>query len=336
MNNLDMMRKRLQWQGGVHQEDRMIKDKWRTLQRVLLYSYQACTIQMVQHYTTVLTADPNPIDPDMQLPYMPVRALINPDKVKQDYDDKIVSLDYEHGYEPGDVFEWKKTGTHWIIYTQEITEDAYFRGEIRRCRYKIKFRDKDGNWCQTWAAIRGPVETQINSIQKNQERIDRPNLSLNILVPQNEKTLDAFERYKEFLFKDRCWRVEAPDSISMTNIIEVNAEEDYINRDTDDVENEMKNGLVIEPVDPSPDTDIIGDTFIKPKTATLYGIPETENRSGHWTLANDNVPVQLCNCKDRIVKVFWNKMVSGQFDLLWYPDDGGEPLSKTIVVESLY
>nr|DAO08592.1 MAG TPA: hypothetical protein [Caudoviricetes sp.] len=69
------------------------------------------------------------------------RALINPDKVKQDYDDKIISIDHMAKYEPGDVFEWKRTGTYWIIYLEEITEDAYFRGEIRRCRYKIKFKD---------------------------------------------------------------------------------------------------------------------------------------------------------------------------------------------------
>ena len=189
-----MMRKRFEWQGGIRQEDRMIQDNLRTLQRALQYSYQGCTIEMVQPHSMVLDADPNAIDTEMSV-FQPVRALINPDKVKQDYDDKIISIEYRHGYEPGDVFEWKKTNTHWIIYTQEITEDAYFRGEIRRCRYKLKFKDKDGNWCSTWAAIRGPIETAIDSIQKNQERIDKPNLSLNILIPQNEKTLHAFDRY---------------------------------------------------------------------------------------------------------------------------------------------
>lgn len=171
MINLELMRKRFEWQGGIHQEDRMIKDKQRTLHRALLYSYQAASIEMVQRNTEVLEIEPSGVDADMGV-YREIRALINPDKVKQDYDDKIVSIDYEHGYEPGDVFEWKKTNTYWLIYTQEITEDAYFRGEIRRCRYKIRFKDQDGNWCSTYAAIRGPVETQINSIQKiNRELI---------------------------------------------------------------------------------------------------------------------------------------------------------------------
>ena len=329
MNNLDLMRARLEWQGGIHQEDRMIKDKWRTLQRALKYSYQGCFVQMVQHYAQVLNAELDQMDPGMSV-FPIARALINPDKVKQDYDDKIISIDYEHQYQPGDVFEWVKTGTQWIIYTQEITEDAYFRGEIRRCRYKIKFKDEEGNWCSTWAAIRGPVETQITSIQKNQQRIDEPNLSLNILMPRNEKTLQAFDRYSKFLFAGKAWRVEAPDSISMKNIIEVNAEEYYINRETDDVENEIAGGLIIEPV-VIPNVDgIQGEGFIKPKIAETYKADEPD---GKWTVLED-VPVIICQIDANTVTVTWNKMVSGQFTLQW--TKGSTSLEKTIVVESLY
>ena len=138
MSNFEMMRKRLEWQGGIAQEDRMIKDKWRTLLRTLKYSYQACDIALAQAQQEIL-------DEGLEPEYPIVRALINPDKNKQDYDDKILSVDYIHQFKPGDVFEWKNTGTHWIIYLQQLTEDAYFRGEIRRCRYKIKFKDEDGN-----------------------------------------------------------------------------------------------------------------------------------------------------------------------------------------------
>lgn len=324
------MRKRLEWQGGLHQEDRMIKDKWRSFQRVLKYSYQACTIQKVQAYNEVLDADWQGPDID-ESPFPHDRALINPDKVKQDYDDKILSIDYKAGYQIGDIFEWKKTDTYWIIYLREITEDAYFRGEIRRCRYRIKFKDQDGKWCSTWAAIRGPVETQIDSIQKNQIRLDRPNLSLNILMPKNEITLHAFYRYSEFLFAGRCWRVEAPDSISMENIIEINAEEYYIDKDTDDIENEMKNGLIIEPINPSPNSVIEGETFIKPKIAEIYLSPE---QGGKWCVVEDNVPVKLLPQGGNKVKVIWNKTISGSFTLKWSKD--GRIETKAIVVESLF
>lgn len=329
MINFEMMRKRLEWQGGIHQEDRMIRDKLKSLQRALLYSYQACTVERVQRYCEVLPADWQPKQCDLS-PFPHERALINPDKVKQDYDDKIISIEYSHGYGPGDVFEWKKTDSHWIIYTQELTEDAYFRGEIRRCRYRIKFKDEEGNWCSTFAAIRGPVETQIDSIQKNQERIDRPNLSLNILMPRNEKTLHAFDRYAEFLFAGRCWRVEAPDSISMKNIIEVNAEEDYINKDTDSIEESMKNGLVFEPVDPTPNSEIKGPTWIKPTISELYSV---DRKGGKWCVL-EKAPVNIRLSAVNQVEITWTKMVSGQFTLQW--SNGEEVLQKTIVVESLY
>lgn len=329
MNNLELMTRRLMWQGGIPQENRMIKDKFRTLQRALKYSYQACTVAIVQPYSQVLLSEEDEVDPEMTV-QKPERALINPDKVKQDYDDKIISIPYECGFNPGDVFEWKKTNTYWLIYTQEITEDAYFRGEIRRCRYRLKFKDKSGKWCSTWAAIRGPVETQIDSIQKNQDRIDKPNLSLNILMPRNEHTLQAFERYQKFIFQGRCWQVKAHDGISMKNVIEVNAEENYINKMVDDVENEMKDGLVIEPVDPTPNSGIDGKTFIIPSVPEKYSSSED---GGVWSIV-ENVPVRISSQYGETIEVVWKDMVSGQFTLQWQKDDIIK--QKTIVVESLY
>ena len=150
MTNLELMNKRLQWQGG-NQEQRMIKDKYRTLKQALMFSYQGCDVQLQQKRESCEQLEDQPI----------YRALINPDKVKQDYDDKILSIFYETGYKCGDVFLWKGTNTRWLIYLEQLTEDAYFRGEIRLCKYQIKFKDADGKIQKTWAAIRGPVETQI-------------------------------------------------------------------------------------------------------------------------------------------------------------------------------
>ena len=328
MSNFEMMRKRLEWQGGIAQEDRMIKDKWRTLLRTLKYSYQACDIALAQAQQEIL-------DEGLEPEYPIVRALINPDKNKQDYDDKILSVDYIHQFKPGDVFEWKNTGTHWIIYLQQLTEDAYFRGEIRRCRYKIKFKDEDGNICYTYAAIRGPVETQIDSIQKNQERIDKPNLSLNILMPRNEVTIKAFDRYKEFILDGRCWKVKAVDPISMTidrqGVLEVNAQEDYINEVTDDETNEIKDGLVVEPDEPTPNSEINGETFIKPAIPEIYSV---DIDGGTWCIRENNVPVDIEPIDNKSVQITWKKMTSGQFTLVW--NSGSDTYEKVIVVESLF
>jgi len=92
----------------------MIFDKRRTLDRVLKYSYQACDIRKVQCddnedntlYPNIHALDEHPI----------CRALINIDRTKVDYDDKMLSVHYEENYHPGDVFEWIGTNTYWLIY----------------------------------------------------------------------------------------------------------------------------------------------------------------------------------------------------------------------------
>lgn len=336
MNNFELMKRRLEAQGGIHQEGRMIKDKYKTFQKALKYSYQGADVQLVQKWDECLPAFPAADVAPSDKPVPPIgRALINPNKLKQDYDDKILSIDSVYGWGPGDVFRWQGTDTCWIIYLEELTEDAYFRGDIRRCKYKIKFKDREGKWWSTWAAIRGPVETQIDSIQKNQVRIDRPNLSLNILIPRNNYTLDAFTRYKEFLFDGRCWRVEAPDDVSITNVIEIAAEEYFKNKDTDDFDQEMIDGLVIEPFDSTPRilSHIRGEGFIKPLIEWEYSL-DGDYGEGTWSVTT-GVPVSMEVIDEgQSVKINWFKTSHGQFDLTW--SNGQTTLTKTIVVESLW
>ena len=101
MSGLDNLNKRLQYQGG-NQEGRFIKDKLKSLKKALLYSYQA---------ETAILEDKREF-----------RCLINPDKLKPEYDNKIISIPYrdiclnkvkigttsqgeeEIGLKPGDVF----------------------------------------------------------------------------------------------------------------------------------------------------------------------------------------------------------------------------------------
>ena len=314
------MRKRFEFQGGIAQDARMIKDKYKTFLKSLKYSYQAADVQLVQSFNSC----------EQKIDEPQYRALINPDKIKQDYDVKFLSVDYNANYQSGDIISWIGTNSYWLIYLQELTEDAYFRSHLRRCRYSIKFKGEDGQIYSTWAAIRGPVETAIDSIQKNQVRIDRPNWSLHILIPLNEQTKAYFNRYSEFIFAEKCWRINAVDLISTPNILEIHAEEYYIDKETDDVENELKNGLIIEPVNPTPETKIIGETFIKPKIAEIYTI---DKEGGSWKILED-FPVCIKKIDNKTIELIWQKSVSGQFTLQWCHNDIIE--QKVIVVESLF
>lgn len=307
--NTRIMANRIGFHGGNPQQDRMIKDKRRSLDKALLYSYQGANVQALESETVA-------------------RALINPNKLKQDYDDKIISIGFEYNFQPGTIFEWKNTNTKWLVYLQDLTELAYFRGDIRKCSYEIELDDGS----KTYAAIRGPVETKIDYIQKHGISVDNPNHSLNILLPKNENTLKYFKRYNKFYLKEDtsiCWRVEATDTISMPGIIEINAVEYYINEFEDNQEEGIMGGLIEKVEDPNPAMgEIQGETFIKPKREYTY----TCSTSGFEWSYDSKLPIQMevLEGETPTVKIKWASSYSGQFDLYY-----GE-FKKTIVVESLF
>lgn len=336
------MAKRLDSKGGFPQQDRMIRDKRRSLDKATLYSYQGALVKKQLYDFKPAMEGVREADP--------VRALINPNKLKMDYDDKIISIGFEHGFRTGDIFEWCNTGTYWIIYLQDLEELAYFRGDIRKCSYEIEWDDEDGKRQRTYVALRGPVETKIDYIQKHGISVDNPNYSLNILMPKTTANLKQFKRYKKFYLQDlvegednTCWRVEAIDTFSTPGIIEITAVEYYANEFEDDLEAGKVGSLIKKPIDPNIGTDsefiIVGETFIKPKKEYTYYIEGS--LYGQWYISNAKLPIIKEEFEDELgriaIRIKWDSSYSGQFDL-WYGDENG-PLfdyKKTIVVESLF
>lgn len=323
LDGIQRMATELDYRGGFPQQHRMIYDKYRSFQKALLHSYQAAIIKKV-------SAEPTP----------PIRALINPNKLKLDYDEKVVSVGFEHGYKVGDVFQWLSSSTYWLIYLQELSELAYFRGAIRRCNYQVKWEDEEGNLHQSYVVVRGPVETKIDSYEKHGRVLDMPNYSINIFMPSNDDTIKAFRRYSKFYLSGEnvidntiCWRVEAVDSFSSPGILQLNAVEYYANEQED--ADGIVGTLVEVPVDPNPDAStsiysISGETFIKPKLEYTYKINKVVK--GAWSTDRE-VPVKLTpytNDTENGVVLYWKSTYSGEFDLLF------GPYKKHIIVKSLF
>ena len=315
IDGVDEQSMRLRQAGGNRQQERMIKDKRRSLDHAVWYSYQGAEV----------------VKTDAE-DRKPVRALINPNKLKADYDDKIISVGYEYEFSVGTVFEWLGTKTYWLVYLQDLTELAYFRGDIRKCTYQIAWEDEDGIQT-TYAAVRGPVETKINFIQKHGISVDTPNHSLSILMPKTPAAMKYFKRYSKFYLQgdDTCWRVEATDWISTPGILEVIAVEYYANEDEDNIDAGIVGGLIEEPKDPNGNEllEIIGDTFIKVKNEYKFRFDGTV--SAEWSVDKKYPVIIKPDPKDpRIAIVKWDSPYSGQFDLFY-----GE-YKKTIIVESLF
>ena len=85
----NMLTRYLYTDGITNQEDRMIRDIRKTLSRGLLYSYQGAQVKKLYDENDTIER----------------RALINPNKIKQDYDEKIISIGFESNFKTGDIFQ---------------------------------------------------------------------------------------------------------------------------------------------------------------------------------------------------------------------------------------
>lgn len=218
MSGLDRMRKRLNYTGYDYWDNKLVDRKKYSFHEALKRSYQAEWITFKDKT---------------------FRCLINPDKLKEDYDQKIISIDFESGMKNGETFLWDRTGSHWLVLLQDLSEEAYFRAAIRRCDYEI-----DVNGHRYWIYLRGPVETAIVWKQKHQIEINDLNYSMMFYVEKNEETVSFFKRFQKIKIDGDTWRVAAVDKYSQDGIIEVYLEE-YFN-------NEMEDAAV-EPVIVEPD-----------------------------------------------------------------------------------
>ena len=242
MSGLDNMKARINYAGGKNQQDRMISDKLRSLKKAMLYSYQAATAVLEDGRE--------------------FRCLINPDTLKEEYRDKIISIPFEDirvgntvevtdpetgevtristpvvpgatktsmGIEPigmkvGDTFEWKEDGTYWLVYLRYEEERAYFRGEIRNCDYEIEINGKKYR-----GYLRGP--DQDETLWRTKHNISWTDVDYTALlyITSNEETRNFFHRYQKLEIYGRPWEVQVVDPISNNGLIMVALKETFTN-----------------------------------------------------------------------------------------------------------
>jgi hypothetical protein len=329
---LDNLKLRLSYQGGSQQQGRMNVDKLRSLKRSLIYSYQAAT---------AVLADGREF-----------RCLINPDKLKNNYDDKIISIPFkdvrlnieednkikttsqgeeEIGIKAGDVFTWKENNTYWIVYLQRLEETAYFRAEIRRCQYEIEV---NGNKYKVWIA--GPSKETVTWHSKN----TTPKITWNdidydleMYVTKTEDTEQFFHRFAKIEIDGKPYEVQAVDSISTEGIIEVALKEDF--------KNTIKKELIAEAtkleednIENSEEQDdtprIIGNAIVYPYDEQHYEIKNTSD--GTWKVTNEKIKILSQNSD--AIDIMINTGRTGKFDLI-YQQTSKEDIVLHITINSL-
>ena len=219
---------------------------------------------------------------------------------------------------------------------------AYFKGDIRKCNYEIKWK-KGNDILSTYAAVRGPVETKTNSTKVNKTSMDLPSHTLYLMLPATPEVLEYFRRYSKFYLNPLkegdapvCWSIDAIDTISTPGILEVAAVEDYIDNQQDDVEKGLADIWVEELPKEEENPIIIGDIFIKPKKS--YDYKYNGEHNGIWKY-DTRLPINaIISENEKVITLTWKTTYSGEF-VLQYVDKKDDTIKygeKTIVVESLF
>lgn len=267
MSGIDTMKMRLYQKGGK-QIGRMEEDKLRGLRQALLYSYQSATA-VLQDGREFL-------------------CLMNPDKLNNSYDNKIISIPFrdiclnkpiiEHhtttqgleeiGMKPGDVFEWKETNTYWIVYLRYLEERAYFRAEVRKCESEA---DVDGTPYRVY--FKGPQELNIEWKKiRNAGIINTENYSGLMYITRDEKTEEFFHRFTIVKIDDKPYEVQVVNRFGGDGILEVAVKEWFQNSIEDAKKEADKEAEALKPVPSPEDPQIVGPAQVDPYGIVTYSI----------------------------------------------------------------
>ena len=239
----------------------------------------------------------------------------------------------EVGIKEGDVITWKENNSHWIIYLRRLEETAYFRADIRRCRYQLTL----GNGSNYWVYVRGPVEQSIVWSQSSGNYFNKLNNTLIIYVQQNEETLKYFSRFKKVTINGQPWEIQATDNISTPGIIEMTLKETYNNTIETNIEKAVEQAMKKEEIKEESTNEpyIYGAKEVYPYDVKTY---EIKNASGgRWVVWNESRSnlVKLKNQNEDQVEVHIITGKSGTFTLVYEKENGELFTTLDIQIKSL-
>ena len=311
------MLKRLRYEGYDAADGRNVTGKYKSFKAALRDSYQAEWITLNKGTDTEARW----------------RCLINPSRLTENFDKKVLSIDFESGVQEGTVFYWDRTERYWIVNLQQHTEEAYFRGIINRCDYEI---DVDGT--KYWVSLTGPDETETVWNQKHGIAWNDLNYSMKGIITKNSQTVNYFSRHNviklkltypdidtgEIIEEWHRWKVVATDKYSSDSVMEVYLDEWYDNELEDEMrESELPEPDLMQPHIEGPRTVNVFDTNVSFSIVGMTG--------GEFVVDSDKIEIKEMNESSCIIDILASKSMT--FNLS-YVIDGEVKLDLPIVVKS--
>lgn len=294
MNGLDAMKVRANYLGYDSADTRLVSGKLRSFHSALKNSYQAEWITLNK-------------GTEKEARW---RCLINPSRLTEQFDKKVLSIDYDSGIREGDVFYWDRTGRYWMVSLQQHTEEAYFRGSIARADYEL-----DVNGRKYHAFINMPDVSTTEWKVKHNIAWNNLNYKLAISVKKDSVTMEYFTRHRIIKIKnsypevdaegnetgveieeEHRWKVVATDKFDQERIITVYLEEYYDNEMEDKMQQIEEDVVDEETLEPY----IEGNNICYPyDTGLTYSIVN----SSEGSFSVDSNKVKILSADDKTCKL---------------------------------
>ena len=248
------------------------------------------------------------------------RCLINHDKLKVQYEDKIISIPFlekpvggkeeiETNFHNGTVFKWVHGNkeqwtpdTYWIVYMQYSEETAYFRAEIRKADEEIEIIVIDDDGSESTKTYRGwmtgPNETSALWNTKKDITWNDMNYTKLLYITKDENTLAFFNRFDRVVINGKIWQVQAYNESYTTSksgnkesgIIRVALKETYTNTDKFVEETLAKINEQNEKSNQDQITEphIFGDSIVKPYSILIYQAKNFDSKL-EWKIDNSSL-----------------------------------------------
>lgn len=242
---------------GGDAQGRLVQDKARSLDKALLYSYQAAV---------AILSDGREF-----------RCLINPNKLTMEIDEKMLSIPFndlcltsgqveEISVKVGDVITWKENNTHWIIFDQYLQERAYFRGGLRQCVHCLEIGGK-----KYWVYLRGPREKSISWRKFEDSIMNELNYTMEMIISATPEAKRFLQRFSIFTLDGKNWEVQGVDTTTSEGLITVYLKEYYTNEFAD-------SDAVMQPIGYQYKIYSIADAQSLDKTNAFYQIIDTNGK----------------------------------------------------------
>lgn len=296
--SLNSMAARMQYRGG-DRLGRLNKQKLNSLKIALENDYQSRVIDLLDGRTC--------------------RCLMNHSDIKSDYDKKVISVPFDSLLEPGDVYQCIDDNTYWMIYLPYITETAYLRSQVVRCRYTLEVNEKLYH-----LYFQGPTETDLRWYIKNSINTNELNLSGTIYIKNDENTKSFFKRFTHIKLDGHVWEVQVTDSITVPGVLELEVQEYYDNTPAElpEIKKECCQ------------SQIIGKQLVKQDSLHGYEIEDKFFKLHNdyvWSVLNNpRVSIKEVYEDGRLCKVKIEQGAIGSFTLKYGNDTGGLALNVDI------